>query len=293
MIIANKRIYIGDGQPFSDNTNHICNFMCDDTSDIAGLPTACLPGSSAYVIDTGEKYIINGAGVWVRSTAAEESYLCDMRGELPHIMTVEGAVTVKVVSVGGWDLYEPKNLGDGAWVYNGWKLKLTVSSGVTVTVNGTEIALTDNVGLYHVGMHDNVNIVVTTDITRAYASATTGPSGDYETNDAAVTSITETDNVVTVLGDGDSMTPFAGPGNIQGNWVTILLVTNIPHTSDITLNGEQLTETDRDYAIAAGGTDGDILLAFDFSGGDVEYTLAAAGYTPVTITVTAEEEDEV
>lgn len=41
------------------------HFLCDYQSDVANLPTNRKPGSSAYVIENGNKYILNSDHEWV------------------------------------------------------------------------------------------------------------------------------------------------------------------------------------------------------------------------------------
>ena len=53
MITANKIIY------------GAIHFLCDYQSDVANLPTNRKPGSSAYVIENGNKYILNSDHEWV------------------------------------------------------------------------------------------------------------------------------------------------------------------------------------------------------------------------------------
>lgn len=46
-------------------TIHLENFTCDTVDDIATLPK-CLPGSQAVVIATGDLYVANSNGEWVK-----------------------------------------------------------------------------------------------------------------------------------------------------------------------------------------------------------------------------------
>lgn len=92
---------------------------------------------------------------------AQSFALEDLKGELPHALTVTGTGTIQVVSVGGWDLTSAKTIASGAWVYNGWKLKITVTAGYTVKVNNVTVTLTNNVGYYTVGTGADVSIVIT------------------------------------------------------------------------------------------------------------------------------------
>lgn len=92
---------------------------------------------------------------------AQSVGLEDIKGVLPHALTVTGTATVEVTSVFGWDLTTAKTIATGASVFNGWKLKITVSAGASATVNGAALSLTENVGYYTVGLGADVTIVVT------------------------------------------------------------------------------------------------------------------------------------
>ena len=41
-------------------------YVCDTTEDVKKLPTGCAPGSTAYDIETGDVYILNGLKKWVK-----------------------------------------------------------------------------------------------------------------------------------------------------------------------------------------------------------------------------------
>ena len=41
------------------------HFLCDYQSDVANLPTNRKPGSSAYVIENGNRYIFNSNHEWI------------------------------------------------------------------------------------------------------------------------------------------------------------------------------------------------------------------------------------
>lgn len=49
------------GQVYYD----VKSFVVDVAGDIAKLPTNCHMGSAAFVIDSGERYILNGKREWV------------------------------------------------------------------------------------------------------------------------------------------------------------------------------------------------------------------------------------
>ena len=40
-------------------------FICDEVSDIANLPTECAPGSIAYVIGNSACYMLNNQKKWI------------------------------------------------------------------------------------------------------------------------------------------------------------------------------------------------------------------------------------
>ena len=42
----------------------IKKFVCDAESDIANLPITCAVGSTAFVIDTSNEYMLNHQGQW-------------------------------------------------------------------------------------------------------------------------------------------------------------------------------------------------------------------------------------
>lgn len=48
-----------------EQTIHLENFTCDTADDVATLPK-CLPGSQAVVIATGDLYVANSSGEWVK-----------------------------------------------------------------------------------------------------------------------------------------------------------------------------------------------------------------------------------
>ena len=41
------------------------DYVCDEVAEISKLPTRCGMGSTAFVISTGQRYMLNGSGVWV------------------------------------------------------------------------------------------------------------------------------------------------------------------------------------------------------------------------------------
>lgn len=44
----------------------INEYICDTADDITNLPIDCASGSTAYIIDTGDVYILNGSKEWVK-----------------------------------------------------------------------------------------------------------------------------------------------------------------------------------------------------------------------------------
>lgn len=42
-----------------------CEYLCDTAGDVASLPK-CAPSSTAVVISTGDVYIANTSGTWVK-----------------------------------------------------------------------------------------------------------------------------------------------------------------------------------------------------------------------------------
>lgn len=43
----------------------VCEYLCDSESDVANLPTCC-PQSTAVICETGDLYIVNASGQWVK-----------------------------------------------------------------------------------------------------------------------------------------------------------------------------------------------------------------------------------
>ena len=43
----------------------IYDYVCDTQEDLSFLPTGCAPGSLAYVIETGNIYVMNSLKKWV------------------------------------------------------------------------------------------------------------------------------------------------------------------------------------------------------------------------------------
>lgn len=41
------------------------DFVCDTEADIQYLPTDCLMGSTAFVMETSKGYMLNSTGKWV------------------------------------------------------------------------------------------------------------------------------------------------------------------------------------------------------------------------------------
>lgn len=40
-------------------------FICDTESDVENLPQ-CMCGATALVVETGDAYVVNASGVWVK-----------------------------------------------------------------------------------------------------------------------------------------------------------------------------------------------------------------------------------
>ena len=150
------------GRTSADDEFCVMQYICDTAADVASLPVTSVPGSTATVISTGDIYTLNGSGAWVRTGSSPA--LADTCGYLPHTLSVTGSVTVQVISVGGWDLYEPKTIKNGAWVYNGWKLKISCFE-TGAFVNGVRLPMSGEpdsvqVGYYTVGTGADVAIFV-------------------------------------------------------------------------------------------------------------------------------------
>lgn len=45
---------------------NLYEYICDFTTDIANLPIDCSTGSTAFVIETSEVYMINSKKKWVK-----------------------------------------------------------------------------------------------------------------------------------------------------------------------------------------------------------------------------------
>lgn len=43
---------------------NLYEFVCDETDDVENLPMCCATGSTAYVIETGDVYILDGLKKW-------------------------------------------------------------------------------------------------------------------------------------------------------------------------------------------------------------------------------------
>lgn len=54
--MAYRQVNIGDS---------ISKFVCDSVLDIAGLPSGCMLGSSAIVLENGSTYYVNSNGDWI------------------------------------------------------------------------------------------------------------------------------------------------------------------------------------------------------------------------------------
>lgn len=48
-------------------------FLCDTEADVANLPSGGTPGSTAYVIASGQRYILNHTKDWVLVSTASSS----------------------------------------------------------------------------------------------------------------------------------------------------------------------------------------------------------------------------
>ena len=78
----------------------IKHFVVDTTAEVQELPTNCHMGSTAFVIETSETYMINGQRKWVKVVFASEAGSGSGSGtgsnsEEVHIVYDGG-------SVGGW-----------------------------------------------------------------------------------------------------------------------------------------------------------------------------------------------
>lgn len=45
---------------------NVAEFICDYQSDVANLPTHKGPGSVAYVVENGNKYVLNSQHQWIK-----------------------------------------------------------------------------------------------------------------------------------------------------------------------------------------------------------------------------------
>ena len=46
--------------------NNLYEYVCDTEDDIYNLPKGCAPGSTAFIIETAEVYMINSNREWVK-----------------------------------------------------------------------------------------------------------------------------------------------------------------------------------------------------------------------------------
>lgn len=225
----------------------------------------------------------------------------DAKGELPHELTTgiaEGTtLTVQVVEAGGWTLSSPKTLSNGAWLYCGWKLKLTTdASGSAVTVNGAPVELTDGVGYYTCGMCCDVTVRTAKLFSISAAVIAVPVSEDISANNAAISDIgIDCENhvyTVTVTGDRDSMDTFEYNG-MEGCWIGL----DVGIGRDIVgvdWNGAALTSDDKDTAAANGLVENHIAVFADFDAmlaGQIVFTAEVSGYFPVTLKLTGALED--
>lgn len=67
LIEAKHRLHANtDVDDFICNTDtDVCKFLCDTDADIANLPQCC-PSSMAVSISTGNIYVVNASGQWVK-----------------------------------------------------------------------------------------------------------------------------------------------------------------------------------------------------------------------------------
>lgn len=62
--MIDKKYYFMD-----DGCKEVCEFVCDTVADVAKLQTDhpnCCTGSTALVIQTGDVYMVNTSGTWVK-----------------------------------------------------------------------------------------------------------------------------------------------------------------------------------------------------------------------------------
>ena len=79
-------------------------FICDTAADIAELPKLekCAPGSTAFVIATGGRYMLNTAGGWKKLPADAGGSEHDTLGTaLPAVSAADNGKFLRVVS-GAW-----------------------------------------------------------------------------------------------------------------------------------------------------------------------------------------------
>lgn len=53
----------------ADGDKYVCEFICDTEDDAANLQTEhpeCSTGSTAVVCNTGDVYVVNASGQWVK-----------------------------------------------------------------------------------------------------------------------------------------------------------------------------------------------------------------------------------
>ena len=62
--------------PTNNCKNPKCEFIMDTDSDLPELPVTCASGSVAIACNSGNKYIVNATGCWVKQGANEEVIIC-------------------------------------------------------------------------------------------------------------------------------------------------------------------------------------------------------------------------
>lgn len=45
---------------------NVREYICDTEADIADIPTNCAPGSTIFVIETSNLYMLNTKGEWIQ-----------------------------------------------------------------------------------------------------------------------------------------------------------------------------------------------------------------------------------
>lgn len=60
---------------------NICKYVVDEENDLTTIPGPEM-GDSAYVIHTGDSWILDSEGYWYESTATKDAIKCDCVSEL-------------------------------------------------------------------------------------------------------------------------------------------------------------------------------------------------------------------